>query len=106
MSQSLSRVYVHLIFSTKKREPVMLQPFRKRVHAYLATVLNNEDCPAIKVGGMSEHVHILFCLSKNLTLSKIVERVKTSSSKWGQVAAVWNGRLSLAERLWRVFSEP
>jgi hypothetical protein len=50
MSQSLSRVYVRPIFSTKKREPVLLQPFRERVHAYLATVLNNEDCRLSRLG--------------------------------------------------------
>lgn len=82
MSQSLSKLYVHLIFSTKDREPMLLRPFRERVHAYLATVLKNQDCPAVKVGGTSDHVHLLFRLSKNLALAKVVEEVKTSSSKW------------------------
>ncbi len=52
------------------------------MHAYLATVLKNQDSPALKIGGMSDHVHILFRLSKNHTLAGIVEEVKTSSSKW------------------------
>lgn len=61
---------------------MLLQPLRDRVHAYLATVLKNQDCSAVKVGGMSDHIHILFRLSKNLALAKAVEEVKTSSSKW------------------------
>ena len=52
------------------------------MHAYLATVLKNQDSPAVKVGGTSDHVHALFRLSKNRTLAAIVEEVKTSSSKW------------------------
>ena len=82
MPQSLSQLYVHLIFSTKHREPILLLPVREDLHAYLAAVLNNHDSPALKVGGMSDHVHALFRLSKNLALAKIVEEVKTSSSKW------------------------
>jgi putative transposase len=82
MSQSLSMIYVHLIFSTKDREPMLLGSLRPRVHAYLATVLNSQDCAAVKAGGMSDHVHILFRLSKNLGLAKVVEEIKTSSSKW------------------------
>ena len=82
MPQSLSQLYVHLIFSTKHREPTLLSPVREALHAYLAAVLHNQDSPALKVGGMSNHVHALFRLSKNLALAKIVEEVKTSSSKW------------------------
>ena len=82
MPQSLSQLYVHLVFSTKHREPTLLSPLGEHLHAYLATVLKNQDSPALKVGGMSDHVHALFRLSKNFSLAKIVEEVKTSSSKW------------------------
>ena len=82
MSQSLSKLYVHLVFSTKHREPLLLSPVRGQMHAYLATVLKNQDSPAVKVGGTSDHVHCLFRLSKNRSLAKIVEEIKTSSSKW------------------------
>jgi REP element-mobilizing transposase RayT len=82
MPQSLSQLYVHLVFSTKHREPLLLPPARERMHAYLATVLKNHDSPALKVSGTSDHVHALFRLSKNLSLAAIVEEIKTSSSKW------------------------
>ena len=55
---------------------------RGSLHAYMATVLKNQDCPALKIGGTSDHAHILFRLSKNLTLAEVVEEAKTSSSKW------------------------
>jgi REP element-mobilizing transposase RayT len=82
MPQSVSRLYVHLVFSTKHREPLLLSPTRQQMHAYLAAVLKNQDSPALKVGGTSDHVHALFRLSKNSSLAKIVEEIKTSSSKW------------------------
>ncbi len=83
MPESLSKLYVHLAFSTKHREPLLLAPLRGQMHAYLATVLNNHDSsPAVEVGGTSDHVHALFRLSKNSSLAAIVEEIKTSSSKW------------------------
>lgn len=82
MPQSLSQLYVHLVFSTKHREALLLSPLREQMHAYLATVLNHQNSPALIVGGTSDHVHALFRLSKNLSLAAVVEEIKTSSSKW------------------------
>jgi REP element-mobilizing transposase RayT len=82
MPQSLSQIYVHLIFSTKHRQPLLFSPVREHMHAYLAAVLNNQDSPALEVAGTSDHVHALFRLSKSISLAKTVEEVKTSSSKW------------------------
>jgi putative transposase len=82
MPQSLSQVYVHLIFSTKGREPLLLGSLRGQMHAYLAAVLNNQDSPAIRVGGTADHIHALLRLSKNRALADVVEEIKTSSSRW------------------------
>src|SRR5512146_1367904 len=82
MSQSLSKIYVHLIFSTKGREPLLPAELRPRVHAYLATVLKNFDSSAVKLGGSSDHVHILSRLSPKHALAETVEEIKTNSSKW------------------------
>jgi len=62
MPQSLSKLYIYLVFSTMQREPLLLRPLRGRVDAYLATVLKNLDSPARKIGGMRDHVHILFLI--------------------------------------------
>ena len=72
------------VFSTKHREPLLLSPLRGQMLAYLATVLKNQESPAVRVGGTSDHVHILFRISKNSSLAKIVEEIKTSSSKWAK----------------------
>ena len=82
MPQSLCRVLTHLVFSTKHREPVLTLPIQAQLHPYLATVLANDDCPALQVGGVEDHVHLLFGLSRTRTIAQMVEKVKTSSSKW------------------------
>ncbi len=84
MSQSLARNVVHLIFSTKNREPFITPESRPDLFAYLAGALNGIDCPAIRVGGVADHVHLLFVLSKNVALAQAVEEVKKESSKWAK----------------------
>ena len=82
MPQSLAQIYVHLVFSTKGREasiPAALQP---RLHAYLAGAMNDIGCPAIRVGGMPDHVHILLRLSRTVTISDVAKTAKVESSKW------------------------
>ena len=64
MPQSLTKLYAHLIFSTKNRRPFLDDEIRKRVHAYLATVVRDLGSPFVVVGGVADHVHILFDMGK------------------------------------------
>jgi REP element-mobilizing transposase RayT len=82
MPQSLSRVLVHLVFSTKNRVPNLLPAIRAELHPYLAVVLKNDNCPSLQVGGVADHVHLLFALSRTRSIAQVAENVKTSSSKW------------------------
>jgi putative transposase len=82
MAQSLSKVLVHLVFSTKNRERVLTDEVRSELHPYMNKVLVEMDSPAIVIGSVEDHIHILFRLSKNHALCKVIEEVKTSSSKW------------------------
>ncbi|MGC9331691.1 MAG: IS200/IS605 family transposase [Bacteroidales bacterium] len=82
MGQSLAKLYVHLIFGTKRHYPFIKREWSGELYAYMAGALKNYHSPAIIINGASEHVHILFCLSKNHALAKVVEEVKKQSSKW------------------------
>ncbi len=82
MGQSLSKIYVHLIFGTKKRYPFIQEDWSKELYAYIGGTLNQYQSPPIIINGVSEHVHILFCLSKNYALAKVIEEIKKQSSKW------------------------
>jgi len=82
MSQSLSSLLTHLVFSTKNREHWLKGDVAAEIHPYLAGVLNNVGCPSIQVGGVSDHVHIFCRLSRTISVAEVVETVKTSSSKW------------------------
>ena len=82
MPQSLSKIYVHLVFSTKGRTETIPKTHLPEVHAYVAEIFNNHGCLAIQVGGTANHIHILFLLGKTTDLSEIVRIVKSSSSRW------------------------
>ena len=82
MPQSLAKVYVHLVFSTTGREACLADAVRPTLFAYLAGILQNLECAAVKIGGMADHVHVLLVLARTLPLSKVVEEVKKGSSKW------------------------
>lgn len=82
MPQSLSRIYVHIVFSTKHRETILSEKIHSELYSYFAGVLKEHESPALKMGGTADHVHILCLLSKNYALAKIVEELKKSSSKW------------------------
>jgi putative transposase len=82
MPQSLAHIVVHLVFSTKERQPMLAPAVRPSLHAYLATVSRNAGCECYRVGGVADHVHLALVLSRTLTIAAMVEELKTSSSKW------------------------
>ncbi len=82
MPQSLANIYIHLIFSTKDRHPFLTKKINPDLHAYMATVLTNLKCPATLINSVEDHAHILFNLTRTVTVALVVEDVKKSSSKW------------------------
>jgi putative transposase len=82
MGQSLSNVIVHIIFSTKHRQKLILPEFREPLFGYLGQTLNNLKCNTIIVGGYLDHVHCLCRMSKTITQAKLMEELKSSSSKF------------------------
>ncbi|SFJ27902.1 IS200/IS605 family transposase [Planctomicrobium piriforme] len=82
MSQSLTRILVHLVYSTKDRRQILQQDHWEKLWAYQAGIYQDLESPAIIIGGVADHVHALFNLSKNHSLKTIVEEVKKGSSKW------------------------
>lgn len=83
MSQSLCKIYVHLIFSTKERFPFICREWRDNLHAFIAGIIKNiTDSSFCVVGGTSDHIHILFCLPKDRTLSETIKNMKAHSSQW------------------------
>ena len=83
MPQSLVQVYVHIVFSTKHRKPFLKdKEFRERTHRYLAGICKNLNSPALIIGGVEDHVHILCRLGKTIEIADLIRDLKRDSSKW------------------------
>jgi len=82
MPQSLSKVYVHITFSTKHRQNLIDNTISERLYEYLGGICKGLECNPIKVGGHRNHVHILCLLSRKIAQMKLLEEVKKQSSKW------------------------
>ena len=88
MGQSLVQNYMHLVFSTKNRQPFIVPSIEAELHSYLGGICNNLDCQVLKVGGYIDHIHILCMLSKKIALVKLMEELKSHSSKWVKTKGV------------------
>ena len=82
MPQSLSSILIHLVFSTKNREPFITPVIESELHPYMATILRDHNSPSLVIDGTMDHVHILFALGRTITIADLVEELKTGSSKW------------------------
>lgn len=82
MSQSLARVLVHIVFSTKHRQPHIRPEIESELFPYMSSIFREYESPAIIINGVEDHVHILCVLSRKIALSDLIEQVKKSSSKW------------------------
>lgn len=82
MPQSLSSILVHLVFSTKNREPFITPAIETELHPYMATIFREYNSPSLIIGGTGDHIHALFALGRTITVADLVEEVKTGSSKW------------------------
>ena len=83
MSQSLAKILVHTVFSTKERRPFLRdRTIREEMHRYLGGILNNLGCQSVIVGGVDDHVHLLALLARTCGAADMVKEVKRGSSLW------------------------
>ena len=82
MSQSLSKLYVHIVFHIKKGSVGINKVDSKELYAYMGAIIKDNESIPIVINGVENHVHILCVMSKNIALSKLVEEIKSHSSRW------------------------
>jgi REP element-mobilizing transposase RayT len=82
MPQSLAKLYVHLVFSTKNRERVLMDDVRQDLHAYMGGTLKGMDCLPVEINSEPDHAHVLFILGRTVALSEVVGGLKKSATDW------------------------
>ena len=82
MPQSIASVYVHMIFSTKNRIPLIIPEIRSNLWSYLGGICRGLHCTPVQIGGTADHVHLLCILSRNIAIQELAAKIKAESSKW------------------------
>ncbi len=82
MSQSLSKIYLHIIFHVKTSSPRIDQEHLDQLHRYIGKLVNTTGCQVLRVGGTEDHVHALVMFSNTETVAHVVEEMKRNSSRW------------------------
>ena len=82
MSQSLAQLYIHMVTSTKNREPWIDPLWQNELFHVMGAACHETKCQSLIVGGMPNHIHILFRLARTTTVAEAVNRIKSSSSAW------------------------
>lgn len=83
MPQSLSSVYIHLVFSTKDRRPYFRDPaIRDEVHSYLGGISKSLECPPLITGGVEDHIHMLSRLGRTVSQAEWIKELKRVSNLW------------------------
>jgi len=82
MAQSLSKLYVHIVFHVKNNDILIRTKDEKELYAYIGGVIKTNEAFPITINGVGNHLHILTTMSKNMSLSKFVEEIKRNSSRW------------------------
>ena len=82
MPQSLSKVYTHIIFSTKHRKNLIDDQIENDLYSYIGGICKDLECNPVQVGGHKNHIHCLCLLSRKIAQMTLVQQVKQGSSKW------------------------
>ena len=82
MPQSLAALYVHLVYSTKDRAPLLLPEWRPQLFAVMGGIARNKRCVILEVGGVPDHVHALVSLHRQECVADLVRDLKANSSNW------------------------
>jgi putative transposase len=94
------RLYYHLVWSTKNREPFIDETLEKRLYAYMIDKANRMDCHVLAIGGWSDHIHLVISIPPKFSVAEIVQHLKGASSH--DFEGLWwqrgYGALSVGER--------
>ncbi len=82
MAQSLSQLFVHLIFHIKNNSCIIRNEEKEHLYAYMGSIIKDNESMPILINGTEDHVHILCVMSKNIALAKLIEEIKRHSSRW------------------------
>jgi putative transposase len=94
ISHSYSKIWIHAIWATKKRQPIILPKIEDQVYRFINREFTDAGCPVKIINGMPDHIHCLFLLNRNKSISDIIKQVKESSAHYINDQNLTSGRFA------------
>jgi len=82
MPQSFASAHLHLVFSTKQRQPFLAPDIAPRIYEYIGGTLRGIGCAPLAINGMPDHVHLLIGMGREISIADILKTTKAASSRW------------------------
>lgn len=82
MANTYSQIYIQVVFAVAGRENLIAKPWRDDFYKYISGIAREKDQKLISIGGVEDHVHILFGIKPSISLSDLVRHVKANSSRF------------------------
>ena len=82
MPQSYNKIWIHAIWSTKYRMPLIHSKVEKKIYYFMSQQFIESGCPVSIINGMPDHVHCLFLLNPQKSIAEVIQQVKGSSSHY------------------------
>ncbi|MFN0279549.1 MAG: IS200/IS605 family transposase [Pyrinomonadaceae bacterium] len=82
MANTFTQIYIHVVFAVQERAGLIKTEWREELFKYIAGILKNQGVKLIAIGGVEDHIHILFGLNPKIALSNLVRDIKANSSKF------------------------
>jgi putative transposase len=80
MSHSFNKIWIHAIWSTKERMPLIHPTIENKLYNFISEQLHEQGCPVRNINGMPDHVHCLFLLNPQKSIAEVIKQIKGSSS--------------------------
>jgi putative transposase len=82
MAGTYTKLYYHIVFSTKNRKPLINEPIETELHKYISGIIRNLEGSCIEINGTADHLHILSIIPPKISVSDALRSIKAGSSKW------------------------
>lgn len=97
MPNTYTQIHIHVIFTVQNRESLIANEWKTELYKYITGIIQKQQHKLLAINGMPDHIHILFGMRPNQSLSELMQDVKGSSSKWINEKRFVKGKFSWQE---------
>jgi len=97
MANTFTQIHIHAVFAVQNRISLINQSWQDRLYKYIIAIIQKHGHKVLSIGGMPDHIHILFGFRPTQALSELIQEVKRDSSEWINKEKLVRGRFSWQE---------